>query len=84
MTNELFDCVITYGDRDLDWYGKYKSCEKEIVKHNVTEQEAQDWCGSHECLNRVRELEDLGREKFGRDHWMKWGVSYFYTTAHKD
>lgn len=42
------------------------------------------WHGSTECMKRVHELEDLGREKFGKDHWMKWGVSYFWTTAVKD
>ena len=29
---ELFDCIITYGELDPDWYGKYKSYEKEVVK----------------------------------------------------
>ena len=35
-------------------------------------------------MKRVYELEDLGREKFGEDHWMKWNVSYFWTTASED
>ena len=81
---ELFDCIITYGELDPDWYGKYKSYEKEVVKHNVTQQEAMDWNGSCECLKRVRELELLGREKFGKDYWMKWNVSHFWTTASDD
>ena len=81
---QLFDCIITYGELDPDWYGKYKSCEKEVVKHNVTQQEAMDWNDSCECLKRVRELELLGREKFGKDYWMKWNVSHFWTTAAKD
>ena len=82
---ELFDCVITYGELDPDWYGHYKDgFKKEIVKHNVTQQEAQKWHGSWECLKRVRELELLGREKFGKDYWMKWNVSYFWTTAAKN
>ena len=55
-----------------------------MAKHNVTEQEAKDWYGSPECMKRVYELEDLGREKFGEDHWMKWGVSYFWTIAAED
>ena len=81
---ELFDCMITYGELDPEWYGKYKSYENEVVKHNVTQQEAMDWNGSCECLKRVRELELLGREKFGKDYWMKWNVSHFWTTAAKD
>lgn len=82
---ELFDCVITYGELDLYWYGHYKDgFKKEIVKRNVTQQEAQDWHGSAECMKRVHELEDLGREKFGEDHWIKWGVSYFWTAAAKN
>ena len=35
-------------------------------------------------MKRVQELEDIGREKFGKDHWMKWGVSYFWTIAAED
>lgn len=80
----LYDCVISYGELDPERYGKYKSCQKEIVKHNVTEQEAKDWYGSIERFQRVQELEKLGREKFGDDYWMKWKVSYFWTLAHKD
>ena len=83
-TTTLCDCVISYGELDSEWYGKYKNHKIEIVKHNVTEQEAKDWYGSIECLKRVQELEKLGREKFGDDYWMKWNVSYFWTLAHKD
>lgn len=83
---QLFDCMITYGELDPEWYGHYKegTIGREVVKHNVTQQEAQAWHGSAECMKRVQELEDLGREKFGKDHWMKWSVSYFWTTAAKD
>ena len=83
---QLFDCMITYGELDPDWYGKYKegTVGREVVKHNVTQQEAMDWNGSCECLKRVRELELLGREKFGKDYWMKWNVSHFWTTASDD
>lgn len=83
---QLFDCMITYGERDLEWYGHYKegTVIQEVIKHNVTEGEAKAWYGSSECMKRVYELEDLGREKFGEDHWMKWDVSYFWTTAAKD
>ena len=83
---QLFDCMITAGELDPEWYGHYKkdTVIQEVVKHNVTQQEAMDWHGSAECMERVYELEDLGREKFGKDHWMKWSVSYFWTTAAKD
>ena len=83
---QLFDCMITCGERDLDWYGQYKkgTVIREVVKHNVTHEEALAWHGSVECMKRVRELQDIGRKKFGKDHWMKWNVSYFWTIATKD
>ena len=83
---QLFDCMITCGERDPERYGHYKEGTgfREVVKHNVTEQEALEWYDSAECMKRVQELEDIGREKFGEDHWMKWKVSYFWTTAAKD
>ena len=83
---QLFDCMITAGERDPERSGHYKegTVIREVVKHNVTEEEAKAWHGSTECMNRVYELENLGREKFGKDHWMKWSVSYFWTTAAKD
>ena len=83
MQKELFDCIITCGERDPDWYGHYKkdTVVREVVKHNVTREEALAWHGSAECMKRVLEFEDIGRKKFGEDHWMKWGVSYFWTTA---
>ena len=38
----LFDCMITCGERDLDWYGHYKkgTVIREVAKHNVTREEA--------------------------------------------
>ena len=83
MQKELFDCMITCGERDPDWYGHYKkdTVAREVDKHNVTREEALAWHGSAECMKRVLEFEDIGRKKFGEDHWMKWGVSYFWTTA---
>ena len=84
MQKELFDCIITYGELDSDQYGHYKegTIGREIVKHNLTREEAQTWHGSAECMKRVHELENLGRKKFGKDHWMKWSVSYFWTLAY--
>ena len=69
---KLFDCMITYGELDPERYGHYKegTIGQEVVKHNVTREEALAWHGSAECMKRVQELEDLGREKFGKDHWM--------------
>ena len=83
MQKELFDCMITCGELDPKWYGHYKegTVVQEVAKHNVTREEALAWHGSFECMKRVQELEDLGREKFGKDYWMKWNVSYFWTTA---
>ena len=85
MQKVLFDCMITCGELDPDRYGHYKegTVIREVAKHNVTQEEAQAWHGSVECMKRVQELERLGREKFGKDHWMKWKVSYFWTTAHE-
>ena len=54
-----------------------------MAKHNVTQEDALAWHGSAECMKRVYELEALGREKFGENHWRKWKVSYFWTTAKK-
>ena len=81
----LFDCVITYGELDPKWYGHYKEGFKtEIVKHAVSQQEAQAWHGSPECMMRVWELEKIGQEKFG-DMWFgRWDVSYFWTTASEE
>ena len=73
MQKVLFDCMITCGDIDQEWYGHYKegTVTREVVKHNVTQEEALAWHGSPECMKRVCELEELGREKFGEDYWRK-------------
>ena len=86
-TAYLFDCVISCGERDPKCYGKYLRNvhhKFEVVKHGVSEQEAKDWYGSAECMKRVHELEAYGKQVFGNDHWMKWSVSYFWTTSSKD
>ena len=84
MQKVLLDCMITCGEIDQEWYGHYKegTVTREVVKHNVTQEEALAWHGSPEWMKRVCELEELGREKFGEDYWRKWSVSYFWTTAH--
>ena len=83
---QLFDCIITCGERDPERYGHYKegTAVREVVKHNVTLEEAQAWHGSAECMKRVHELEAIGREKLGEDLWMKWNVNYFLTIAAKE
>ena len=83
---QRFDCIITCGERDPERYGHYKegTVVREVVKHNVTEEEAKAWHSSTECMNRVYELEALGREKFGKDLWLKWDVNFFWTIAAKE
>ena len=56
MKKELFDCMITCGEIDPDWYGHYKkdTIIREVVKHNVTQEEALAWHGSYECMKRVQ------------------------------
>ena len=83
MQKELFDCIITYGELDPKWPCHYKEGAfiQEVVKHNATEEEATAWHGSAECMKRVHELEDLGREKFGKDYHKRWHVSYYWTNA---
>ena len=84
MQKVLFDCMITCGEIDQEWYGHYKegTVTREVVKHNVTQEEALAWHGSPACMKRVCEVEELGRETVGEDYWRKWSVSYFWTTAH--
>ena len=87
MAIDRFDCIISAGEIDPNHYGKYLDNElrvQEVVKHNVTQEEVDEWFGSIERIKRIRELERIGREKFGRDYWMKYSVNYYYTLAHKD
>ena len=86
MQKELFDCIITCGERDPNWYGNYKkgTVIQEVVKHNVSFEEAQEWHGSAECIKRVQELVTIAREKFGKDLWLKWDVNFFWTMASED
>ena len=82
-----YACIITAGELDPNWYGHYLKNDLhhvEVVKNNVTMAEAQKWHGSLECLKRVREIEQIGREKFGKDYWMKYSVSSYCTAAMKD
>ena len=83
----LVDCMITAGELDPNWYGHFLDNELrvvEVAKHNVPYSEFQNWVGSPEMWKRVRELENIGREKFGPDYYMKYSVCYFCTSPHKD
>jgi hypothetical protein len=80
-----YDCIISAGEKDPNRYGKFLDNElrvQEVVKHNVTGEEAQEWLKSTERLKRVFELERIGREKFGCDSWMKYSVNCYFTLAH--
>ena len=87
MDTNRFDCIISAGEIDPNHYGKFLDNELrviEVVKHNVTGEEAQEWLKSTERFKRVFELERIGREKFGFDSWMKYDVNSYFTLAHKD
>ena len=87
MDTTRFDCIISAGEIDPNHYGKFLDNElrvQEVVKHNVTGEEAQEWLKSNERLKRVFELERMGREKLGFDYWMKYSVNSYFTLAHKD
>ena len=82
-----FDCIISAGEIDPNRYGKFLDNElrvQEVVKHNVTGEEAQEWLKSSERFKRVFELEEIGRKKLGFDYWMKYSVNCYFTLAHKD
>ena len=83
---QRYDCITTCGELAPTCYGHYKegTVTKEVVKHNVTQEEASEWHGSPECIKRVHELVALGREKFGKDLWLKWDVNFFWTMASED
>lgn len=84
---DRFDCIITAGEEDPNHYGKYLDNElrvQEVVLHNVTQKEVDEWLGSPERLKRIQELEKIGRKRFGDDFWSKYSVNYYYTLAHKD
>ena len=83
----LYDCVIMCGELDPNWHGHYIHNELlkiEIVKHNVTRDEVDEWLGSSECMKRVHELEDIGANRFGEYWHAKYSVCFFCTLAHKD
>ena len=82
-----FDCIISAGEKDPNRYGEYLDNELrvyEVVKHNVTGEEAQKWLKSRERLERVFELERIGREKLGCNNWTKYSVTSYFALAHND
>lgn len=83
----LVDCVITAGELDPNWHGHFLDNDlrhHEIAKHNVPYSQFNEWMNSSERWNRVRELEQIGKDHFGKDWWMKYEVCCFCTTPHKD
>ena len=83
----LVDCMITAGELDPDHYGKWldndlRHCE--VARHNVPYSQFEEWINSPERWKRVRELEQIGRDRFGKDWWMKYEVCCFCTSPHKD
>lgn len=85
MDTPRFDCIISAGEIDVN--GEFIDNEMrvhEVVRHNVTGEEAQEWLKSRERLERVFELERIGREKFGCDSWFKYPINSYFTLAHKD
>lgn len=86
MAITCYDCIISAGERDSKHYGKFLDNElrvHEVIKHNVTGEEAQEWLKSTERLKRVFELEEIGRKKLGFDYVLKYSVNCYFTPAHK-
>ena len=84
-TNDDFmvNCVISAGELDPKWRGHYLNNELrvfEIVKHNVPYSEFLNWSRSEECWKRIKELEQIGRDKFGEDYCVRYSVCHFCTT----
>lgn len=80
----MVDCVIMAGELDPNWYGHYLKNDlfvTEVAKHNVPYSKFLEWSGSCECMQRIRELEEIGRKRFGDDYWMKYEVCHFCTSS---
>lgn len=83
----LVDCIITAGESDPDHYGKWLDNDlryHEVARHNVPYSQFMEWMNSPERWKRVRELEQIGKDRFGEDWWMKYEVCCFCTSPHKD
>ena len=87
MDTVRFDCIIEAGEIDTECYGEYLDNDLrvyEVVKHNVTGEEALEWLKSTGRSKRVFELQEIGRKKLGYDYVLKYSVDCYYTLAHKD
>ena len=76
----LVDCIISAGEID-ETGRKFLDNElrvHEIAKHNVPYTEFLKW-NTSECLDRVMELERIGREKLGDEYYMKYMVCHYCT-----
>ena len=80
------DIMITAGELDESGHRYLDNDMRvvEVVKHNVPYSEFREWCGSAEWKARIQELQRIGEDRFGQDHWLKYDISYFCTTPHKD
>ena len=85
--DHLVDCVITAGELEQNLYGHFLDNELhvvEVAKHNVPYSQFKEWMDSPELWKRVQELEQIGKDRFGEDYWMKYKVCCFCTSPHKD
>ena len=82
----LVDCIISAGELDKSGHRFLDNDLKvyEVVKHNVPYSEFLKWNNSIECLNRILELEKIGRERFGDEYYMKYIVCHYCTSPKKD
>ena len=76
--------MITAGELDESGYHFLDNDLRvlEIAKHNVPYSEFKEWELSPEFWNRIKELENIGRDRFGEDYWMKYHVCWFCTSPH--
>ena len=83
----MVDCVIAAGESDPNWYGHWLDNDLrhyEVARHNVPYSEFKKWMDSPERWKRVQELEQIGKDRFGQDYWMKYRVCCFCTSPSKD
>lgn len=83
----LVDCMITAGELDPDRYGHFLDNDlrhREVAKHNIPYSQFNEWMNSPEHWKQVQELEQIGKDRFGNDYWMKYKVCCFCTTPSKD
>ena len=77
----LVDCVITAGELDNSGH-KFLDNDlkvKVVALHNVPYSRFKEWEASPGLHSRIKELEQIGRQRFKADYWMKYRVCYFCT-----